>query len=580
MAPSAIRNSFFAAALLFVLLAVLATLQFRWIGEVRDAERERLQASARAAADGVAADFDREIAGALRTFGEAFRTSDAGDLASALASARSRWTADSRFPAMVSGVDVARRGPAGDWALEELDPAGALSPAPWPADLAAARESLDSAEATPDGLPASGARRGRRGPPPWMAFLRVLDEPPLFIIGAPASGRALLVRLDRRTIADEVLPALVARHFGSRGTYDVAILGSGDPRPILYRSRADFTPSPDRPPDAEVPLFSPRPGREEGGSRRPELGGPGPGGPPPPGSGPGDPSRARWVLVATHRAGSLDEAVDATRSRNLAVSAAILLLLAAAVSFLVRSAHRSASLARQQVEFVASLTHELRTPLAAIRSAGQNLSDGVVSDASRVRDYGDLIQREGRRLSGLIETALGQAGFEARGESVRGGSASLADAVSQAIEACRHLADENQAQIEVRVPPELPPVAGDEPALRTLMENLLSNAIKYGGKNGRVTVSASAAEKTVRVAVRDRGPGIPEAELPHIFEPFYRGSRANGSVSGSGLGLSLVRRIVDGLGGRIAVESRPREGTTFAVTLPLAAAAEPEGASA
>ena len=102
------------------------------------------------------------------------------------------------------------------------------------------------------------------------------------------------------------------------------------------------------------------------------------------------------------------------------------------------------------------------------------------------------------------------------------------------------------------------------------MENLLSNAIKYGGENGRVTVSAAADERGVRVAIRDRGPGIPEAELPRIFEPFYRGSHAHGNVGGTGIGLSLVRRIVDALGGQIDVESRPREGTTFTVTLPRA----------
>jgi len=571
MARSAIRNSLFAAGLLFALLAVLASLQFRWIGEVRDAERERLRSSARASADAVANEFDREVGRAMRTFGEALRSRGAGGLAEDLAAARTRWTAEARFPALVAGVDVVRR-VQGGWTLEELDDSGRLAPTPWPAELDAARHVLSTGSERPPGEPPPGARE--RPGPPRMAFIRMPDDPPVLILGVLESGEGVLLRLDRAAIANQILPQLVARHFGARGDYDVAVLGAGEPRPFLFRSRADFAPAAGRVPDAEVPLFGPRPGAEPGVLGRRE--GPPPDGPPP-GAGPGSGGvpRANWILIASHRAGSLDDVVDATRTRNLAVSGGILLLLAAAVAVLVTSAHRSARLARQQVEFVANLTHELRTPLAAIRSAGQNLSDGLIADGARVQKYGDLIQTEARRLSSLIESALAQAGIEARGESMREGSASLADAVGQAIDACRHLADENRARVDADIPPGLPPVAGDEPAVRTLMENLLSNAIKYGGENGRVTVSAAADERGVRVAIRDRGPGIPEAELPRIFEPFYRGSRAHGNVGGTGLGLSLVRRIVDALGGQIDVESRPREGTTFTVTLPRAA--EPVG---
>ncbi len=570
MARSAIRNSLFAAGLLFALLAVLATLQFRWIGEVRDAERERLEASARAAADAVAIEFDREVGRAMRTFGETLRPGNHGGLAEGLAAARSRWTADARFPSLVSRVDVVRRDEGGAWSLEETDSSGGLSPVPWPAELAAVRQVLGVGSERPPAEPPPGA--GDRPGPPRMSFIRMLDDPPVLVLGVLESGEGLLVRLDGAAISGQILPQLVARHFGARGDYDVAVLGAGDPRPILYRSRPDFVPSPGRPPDAEVPLFGPRPVTEPGSLVR-RKGGPPDG--PPPGTAPAGMPRATWILVASHRAGSLDDVVDAARTRNLLVSGGILLLLAAAVGVLVTSAHRSARLARQQVEFVANLTHELRTPLAAIRSAGQNLSDGLIADAERVQKYGDLIQREGRRLSSLIESALAQAGIEARGESVRAGSSSLADAVAEAMEACRHLADQNRARVDADIPPGLPPVAGDEPAVRTLMENLLSNAIKYGGENGRVTVSAAADERGVRVAIRDRGPGIPEAELPRIFEPFYRGSRAHGAVGGTGLGLSLVRRIVDALGGSIDVVSRPREGTTFTVTLPRAA--EPAG---
>ena len=554
-------------ALFFVaLLAVLAFLQYRWIGEIRDAERERLRASAEAAADGVAEDFGRELARLVRSFGEPLH-SDEATVGVALASARDRWRGEMRFPSILAALSVARRGADGSWSLSTLDDTGRLVPASWSDDLAMARASLEQDPRARE-VPGFESRRGRGGPPP-VPFVRFFGDAPLLLLARPDAGGALLVRMDRNAIATELLPSLVSAHFGRRPDYSVAVLGAGDPRPVIYRSDPAFTPpaSPGAA-DVEAPLLSPRPGFATGRRERPG---------PPPGEGPplrGAPPEERgWLLVATHRAGSLDAAVGATRRRNLAVSAGILGLLVAAVGFLATSAGRAARLARQKVEFVAALTHELRTPLAAIRSAGQNLSDGIVGEPRRVRDYGGLIARESRRLSMLIENALAQAGIEARGDAVRSGAASLTEAVSEAVEACRPLADERGASVEAELPADLPPVAADEPALRTLMENLLSNAIKYGGDRGRVTVSAAADGGSVRVSVRDRGPGISAADLPRIFEPFYRGRGAGPDGSGSGLGLSLVRRIVDGLGGRIAVQSAAGEGTVFTVSLPAAFAA-------
>jgi signal transduction histidine kinase len=275
--------------------------------------------------------------------------------------------------------------------------------------------------------------------------------------------------------------------------------------------------------------------------------------------------------VALHRTGSLQAAVAASRRRNLVVSAAILLLLAAAVATLLVSADRTRRLARQQVEFVAGLTHELRTPLAAIRSAGQNLADGVVTDRDRVRQYGILLEREGRRLSELIEQALAHAGIQARGNGARIGPVAIAEILENALAACRPLAEEQGAALETTVARDLPPVLGDPSALRTLFENLVSNAIKYGGRAGSVRVQARAEGRSVEVTVRDTGPGISPRDLPHIFEPFYRGSDASsGRVAGSGLGLSLVRRVVEAYGGGVRVESEPGKGTAFHVTLPAA----------
>jgi signal transduction histidine kinase len=276
--------------------------------------------------------------------------------------------------------------------------------------------------------------------------------------------------------------------------------------------------------------------------------------------------------VALHRSGSLQSAVERSRARNLAVSLGILLLLALTVATLLVSANRTRELARQQIEFVAGVTHELRTPLAAIRTAGQNLADGVVGDEERVRQYGELVVREGRRLSELIEQALASAGIEARRGGLKGAPVPIGPVLAEAIGVCRALAEQKGTAIDEEIERSLPPVAADPSALRTMFENLVANAVKYGGDGGRVVVRARNGD-SVKVSISDRGPGIAQADLPHIFEPFYRGEHSDdGRIAGSGLGLSLVKRIAEALGGGVAVTSSAGSGTTFTITLPAAGA--------
>jgi two-component system sensor histidine kinase SenX3 len=200
-----------------------------------------------------------------------------------------------------------------------------------------------------------------------------------------------------------------------------------------------------------------------------------------------------------------------------------------------------------------------------------------------VRQYGDLVAREERRLSELVEQALAYSGLQARREAPPRRPVAIPDVVREAITACRWLADDKGVSIGTEVPADLPMIEGDPAAMRTLLENLISNAIKYGGR-GPVTVTARADGQSVEIAVIDRGPGIASEDLPHIFEPFYRGRDvSSGPVPGSGLGLSLVRRIARSHGGSVRVESLPGKETVFRVSLPAALSArgipEPEAAT-
>ena len=238
------------------------------------------------------------------------------------------------------------------------------------------------------------------------------------------------------------------------------------------------------------------------------------------------------------------------RHHNMAVSLGILALVAITSGLMVVTTQRAQRLARQQIEFVAGVTHELHTPLTAIRSAGQNLADGVVADAQQVRRYGSLIEREGRRLTDLVGQVLELAGiqsgrrvYEVRPEDV--------DAlVDGALEDCRVLLDEKKVRVEREIPPDLPPVLADGAALRRALRNLIENAVRHGG-TGRLGRPAGPGRR--RKGSRSRWPTAGRASGARTSPTSSSRSTAAGrdadGVPGSGLGLSVVRHVVEALGG-------------------------------
>jgi signal transduction histidine kinase len=223
------------------------------------------------------------------------------------------------------------------------------------------------------------------------------------------------------------------------------------------------------------------------------------------------------------------------------------------------------------MEFVAAVSHELRTPLAVIRAAGDNLADGVVRDDAQIRKYGDLVRNEGRRLTEMVEQILEFAGIQSgqRGFALR--PVHVLPLLADVIAASASLIDQAGLKVEYDVPPALPPVLGDEAALRRVLQNLVGNAIKYGQPGGWIGLRATASDRQVQITVADRGIGIGPAEQAHIFEPFYRAPDVIAAqIQGAGLGLSLVKRIVESHGGRIAVRSEPGAGAEFTIVLPAA----------
>jgi len=281
-----------------------------------------------------------------------------------------------------------------------------------------------------------------------------------------------------------------------------------------------------------------------------------------------------------HRAGSFDAAVSSARVRNLLVSFGVLLLLGASMGLVVVTTGRARRLAAQQLEFVAGVSHELRTPLAVIRSAAENLADGVVAEPKQVRRYGDVIAGEGRRLTHMVEQIMEFAGFESGRATLDVRPVAPGGLIEEALNAAVPHLQEHQASVERTGAAELPLVLVDAGAVSRSLQNLIVNALKYGGTPPRLVVDVrpgDPARREVDVTVSDNGAGIAARDLPHIFEPFYRGADARArQIHGSGLGLSLVKRIMDEMGGRVTVRTDAK-GSAFTLHLPIAphAAREP-----
>lgn len=570
------------AAALGVLLVALAVLQYRWLGDVSAAERERMRTNLRTRAADLAQAFDGEL---TRTF-VAFRVDPAAldaDAAGAIADAYARAQSGSPAPMPIRAVYLvdARRLER----VERFDPAAhRLDAAAWPSELrdwmtrlqrlpappVAAPSPLLFADAVDAAMPALVIAIPQLSPPSSGSRIGVIPDSTMIV-------RALVVEIDADVLRDRLLKPLVGKYFGDaeQSEYTVAIVRVDDP------SRAVFVSDPAHPLDlqsADVaqPLFDVRadelnrvfaPPRIDGEGRKMSftivrrgtgrLF-----------SGSAD-SLAAWRLLVRYRTQSLDAIVDASRRRNLAIVVAVLLLLAGSVGLILVSADRQRRMARQQMEFVAAVSHELRTPLAVIRSAGENLADGLVADRDQVRRYGAMVESEGRRLSAMVERVMRFAGMASAARPRHAAAVDVAAVVREAAAATESDAADQGVTITVHANGSAPVVTGDADALRSAVQNLVGNAVKYSASGAAVDVAAGAEGGRVRIRVADRGIGIDADDLPHVFQPFYRGRRAiDAQIRGSGIGLSLVRTIVDEHGGEVRVDSAPGAGTTVTIDLP------------
>jgi signal transduction histidine kinase len=253
----------------------------------------------------------------------------------------------------------------------------------------------------------------------------------------------------------------------------------------------------------------------------------------------------------------------------LALIIALILVIFAGVLISLRNIGREIELAKLKNDFVANVTHELKTPLTSIRMFSEMLKLGRVPSDVKRQEYYNLIAAESERLTRLINNILDFARIEEGRKEYKMEAMDAASVVSKAVESFRPFAEGKGFEIRFDAAKDLPPVRADADAVAQAVINLLSNAQKYSGDSRIIEVNVFSYEDGVAVRVTDHGIGISREEQAKLFEKFYRvGDHLSSEVAGTGLGLTLVDRIVKAHGGDVGVQSAPGEGSAFTIYLP------------
>lgn len=557
-----------------VLCTVLSILQYHWTGELARAEIAQLRSNLNEQSRLLTQSFDDELtATSTRLLPTAAEIEELGRDA-AFAERWRKWQATNPRP-IFSRMALAVPG-GNSFNLLALDPkTQAFSPAPWPRNWDDLRDHLGRrgagpADRVPPGRPEAGAnrpprpgdqvdRRDRppppRGQPAYTDRFGTLVNLPIpggvpRDDGSPDRGWMIL-ELDSAYLTKEWLPQLIRQYLDpdGKGLDDTVISAPGTNQPQFFALRSgNATGTPD------VTLEFNHLGHSAANVR--------------------GPLRSAWLLEVWHRPGAFEAMVNTSRRRNLAIAMGLNVLIIAAGTFLVRHTRQSRRLAEAQMNFVANVSHELRTPLTVIRGAAHNLERGVVQDPAKVTQYLRLIQSHAEQLGGMVEQVLAYAGAGKAPTLMARQQIAIKEVLGEAIADAGQETGGTPCEVDFTAPQNLPAVTGDPLALRRAFQNLIANAVKHGGEGGWIGVTVRATNGSeppaIEVQVCDRGPGIPEKEQAEIFKPFMRGAVAQSrQVRGSGLGLSLVREIVEAHGGTVAVCSKPGSGATFTVRLPV-----------
>lgn len=275
----------------------------------------------------------------------------------------------------------------------------------------------------------------------------------------------------------------------------------------------------------------------------------------------------RWRMqVAPKDAPLLKEQArrrELNKAGLIALSVAVLLV---GVAFLLVATIQERRLNALKSDFIANVSHELKTPLSAVRMFGEMLLTQRVGSEQKRKLYLEIICREAEQLSSLIENVLDFAALERGKQSYTPDEADLGEIVQRAIETVRHRLE--GTELRVQVPEQVPRVRVDPQAMLLATINLLDNALKYG-EGTPIDISIEVLARELRISVRDRGPGIPRSDIRRVFDRFYRVRRPGQQQRGSGIGLSLVKHIAEAHGGRAWASNAPEGGAIVSFSVAL-----------
>jgi signal transduction histidine kinase len=244
-------------------------------------------------------------------------------------------------------------------------------------------------------------------------------------------------------------------------------------------------------------------------------------------------------------------------------------VLAAGIAVSYSNVTKEMALARLKSDFVSNVSHELRTPLSLIRLYAETLEMGRLTGPEKYQEYYRIIRKESERLTGLINNILDFSRIEAGRKEYDFRETDMSELVHNTLDSYRYQLEQNGFQFEEKID-EVPPMRVDREAMARSLLNLVNNALKYSQDRKYIGVNLYRDNGSVKLEVVDQGIGIPHQEQQKIFEKFYRvGDPLVHNTKGSGLGLSLVRHIVQAHGGEVAVDSTPGQGSKFTIVLPV-----------
>ncbi|MDR9419502.1 sensor histidine kinase [Gracilimonas sp.] len=278
-----------------------------------------------------------------------------------------------------------------------------------------------------------------------------------------------------------------------------------------------------------------------------------------------------WSIHMAFLKSPVTTTYNATLVKNLVVLGVAMLFLTGALLFMFFTAQRERQLAQRQASFLANVTHELKTPLAVMQAAGENISDGRVTEGKRLKQYGEHIHNESIRLRSMIEKLLDVARVDSGQNSIKSAPYCVYDLLKNYLVENREYIENKGFEVEFIASDKSSLAMLDSDNFETIVSNLTENAIKYSSEDKYFKFQVSSDKGHVFVSITDRGIGIRKRDQRNIFKKFYRvedSDSMSNKVKGHGLGLSIVKNMVDMNGGDIEVSSTFGEGTTFILSFP------------